>query len=154
MGAEGIIYFRLADLEDPSGYSVRDLGQQNIHAPLFSAKKDAAGRIVVTNESSRDFMPTARGAGKEDRGYALELEAQSPLWREVIPGDFAQVTLSDGDAPGLGLGVAHLQFWFTHLAAGNSLSTGFMDEARQDKTVPIRWRILNLDQEDTWHPLD
>jgi len=154
MGAEGIIYFRLADLEDPSGYSARDLGQQNVPAPLFAVKKDAAGRIVLTNESSIDLMPIARGAGKEDRGYALELEAQAPIWREVIPGDFAQVTSGEGDAPGLGLGVARLQFWFTHLAAGNSLSTGYIGEARQDKAVPIRWRILNLDQEDTWHPLD
>jgi hypothetical protein len=151
-GARGVIYFRLADSSDPSGYSVRDLGGAKPEEPSFEVAKDTAGRFVLTNRGTSDLMPVVRGTGETDRGYALEFEAQTPVWREAIPGDFAKVT-SGGEATGAGLGVAHLQFWFTHLAAGNSLRTGYIGEAAQEH-VRIRWRVRNLEKEDAWHSLD
>jgi len=153
-GAKGIIYFRMADSSDPSGYSVRDLGNTKNDAPSFTVTKDDSGRIILTNNSPDDLLPIIRGVEQSDRGYALELEAQTPIWREAIPGDFARVTSGDAQTGGVGLGISHLQFWFAHLAAGNSLATGYIGQAGSGKISPIRWRIRNLGKEDAWHPLN
>jgi hypothetical protein len=144
-GAQGIVFFRLADSADPSGYTVRDLAATPA-APALQVTQDAEGRYVLTNRGAADLMPIAHG-------YALELEAATPLWREEIAGDFAQVTTGD-NAASTGLGAAHLEFWFTHLPAGHSLSTGYIGTAAQAGAAPVHWRIRNLEEENAWHPLD
>ncbi|HEY0256453.1 MAG TPA: hypothetical protein VGC39_03340 [Candidatus Methylacidiphilales bacterium] len=152
-GAHGVIYFRLADENDPSGFSVRDLNADQYHESALRLTRDDSGRFVLTNIGTTDLMPAVRGAGADERGYALEIEAQAPVWREAIAGDFAKATTAAVGASGSALGSARLEFWFAHLASGNSLATGYIDEAPSTKAVSIRWRIRNL-KEELWHPLE
>ena len=144
-GAQGSIYFRLADSGDPSGYSVRDLASAKAESPELKLSRDSSGRFVLTNDSAMDLMPVVRG--KESRGYTLEVDAGAPVWREVIAGGFATAHLGKRT----GLGAAQLEFRFAHLVAGQTLTTGYIVEAGSAAT--IRWRVRNLEKDDLWHSL-
>jgi hypothetical protein len=151
-GAQGVVYFRLADENDPSGYSAADISAAPESAPALRLTQDASGRYVLANTGGRDLMPVLNGAGPQDRGYVLELEAQTPIWREAIAGDFAQASLSNAANPSTGS--QHLELCFSHLMSGHHLTTGYIDEADHPKALSLRWRVRNLSQGDSWHQLD
>jgi hypothetical protein len=155
-GAAGIVWFRLADGTDMSGYETPGLaqicqpGNAATSPSTFSLKWDET-RLVLTSGSSQDFMPQV--APDLTRGYAIAMENPQGSWREALPGDFAKVTVDaqgEHEVTELGLGVTRLYFWFSALHPGQTLSTGLV---QRDSNGPIRWQIVNLDSPEEWHTL-
>jgi hypothetical protein len=50
------------------------------------------GTLQLTNASAIDLEPRLTGESERDRGYALEVDAPAPIWREAMEGDFWRVT--------------------------------------------------------------
>jgi hypothetical protein len=149
-GAAGVLFFRLADSTDMSGYEVQDLVAVRSPAAL-AVRWQTESKLSLT--ASRSLMPIVSPSG--GRGYALAVTTSGEGWREADPGDFSRVTT---DAAGrnvvpstLGLGVKTLYFWFGHLRAGQILQTGLIQRASRDA---VRWHLQNFDPDSVWHSLD
>jgi len=153
-GAEGAIYFRLAGADDMSGFSPLDLAQEKIVSPSFRVSCDESSRITIKNCSQIDLMPQVMGNAPGQRGYSLVVHASSAIWRDALPGGFAAVTRQLDVSSESGSAGMTLRFWFSHLAANNSLETGFVERAPGNNAARITWRIDNLDEENVWHEID
>jgi len=154
--AAGVVFFRLPDSTDPSGWSLSQLAELTV-----GRVQDASFRLtkegdclVLENESDADLPP--RIAGDADRGYALEVDAPNQLWREAVAGDFWRVgshTNPEKSPVAVPIPFAtRLTFWFAGLRAGESLKSGFIQLAPDADIRQIRYRILPQDQ--TWKPLE
>ena len=159
-GAGGFIYFRLPRNTDPAGWSLSQL--MNLHAaesPRLTLRKTAEGTLQLTNKSKTDVPPRLAGSGGDrDRGYALELDAPAAIWREAMAGEFWRVTAHakpDENAVPVPVPLAtRLTFWFSHLQAGDQLTTGLIQTAPGAAPAAIRYRILHLPGADEWRPLE
>ena len=164
-GAQGVIYFRLPDGGDPSGWSLRQMaGLTAQPAPKLELREQTPGRLTLVNNSDTDLEPRLSSgdniAGKNaatgmDRGYALEIDADAPIFREATPGDFWKVTghANPDSKPALvAIPLAtRLTFWFSHLRAGESLDCGLIQLAPNTTFKQIRWRVIQLGE--TWQPV-
>lgn len=159
-GARGVIYFGLPDGTDPAGWSLKQmarLGSQD--APRLTLREKTPGRLTLANDSGIDLEPRLGGDGVNgvlDRGYALEIDADAPVFREAVAGDFWRVTghanPATKPAPVAIPLATRLTFWFSHLRAGESLDCGLIQLAPNVAFKQIRWRILQLGG--TWHPIE
>jgi hypothetical protein len=159
-GAAGAIFFRLADGTDPSGWSAADLGDlASASAPHLILRASADERLELVNDSTRDLPPRLSGEKNDrDRGYALEIDAPAPLFREALAGDFWRVTShANPDAPKpvpVAVPLAtRVTFWFSHLPARAHLQTGLLQLAPGATLDQIRYRILNCEGATAWKPL-
>lgn len=146
--AKGIVYFRLPDQSDPSGWSLRQLKNVNqISAHLILHRQ--ADAFELTNESDSDLAP--RFGEGEERGYALEIDAPAPIWREALPGDFWRVASHahpDAGARAAPIPLAtRLTFWFSHLRAGETLRTGLVELAPNARLENLRYRVLSAGED-------
>lgn len=153
-GAEGVIYFRLAGEDDMSGYGVQDLSKVPAAPPAFQVQTDSSTRITLKNLSSLDLMPRVFAGNPLLRGYCLVIRADAPIWRDVLPGDFAVVTRSGDFTHPADAGVTTIRFRFAHLAAQESLETGLVERAPGGESARVQWRIEPLEQENVWHDLN
>ncbi len=150
-GAAGVVLFRLpgrADSASQSLAALRDLGATP--KPTLRREGDT---FILTNDSDTDIAPRLTGERHDrDRGYALELDAPAPVFREAEPGMFWRVTAHvDADATPRAATVqtaTRLSFWLSHLPAGASLRSGIFQLA--PGATPLRWRIVPLTD---WQPL-
>jgi hypothetical protein len=114
------------------------------------------GHLTLVNDSDADLEPRFAGNGGQDRGYALEIDAPAPVFREAGAGDFWKVTghINPDTTPVLvAVPLAtRLTFWFSHLRAGESLDCGLIQLAPNTSFKNIRYRILP--QGDAWHPVE
>ena len=115
-----------------------------------------SGCVVLSNDALADLPNRIAGDGPADRGYALELDAADPVWREALPGDFWRAG-AHADPEGKPVAVAvpfatRLTFWFSQLRAGESLKTGLIQLAPGASFRQIRYRILP--RENTWKTFD
>jgi hypothetical protein len=145
-GAEGVIYFRMAGEDDMSGYSVRDISQSKVVETGFQVQTDASTRITLNNLSTSDLMPDIFTGNPLQRGYCLVVRADSPIWRDVLPGDFADASMDSNGTT--------LRFRFAHLAAGHILSTGLVERAPEGETAHVQWRVEPVEKENVWHDLN
>ncbi len=150
--AKGSIFFRLPDSTDPSGWSVSQLKEwMKGDASSANLKLRREGNfLVLKNGSTHDLPP--RLTGNDDRGYALELDAPSRIWREALSGDFWKVA-AHADPEKVPIPVAiplstRLTFWFGSLRAGGTLRSGLILLAPDADHREIRYRILPGDT--TW----
>jgi len=152
-GATGTLYFRLADQDDMSGYSVRALSETASGSPTLTVHRTSSGCITITNDSGYDLMPSI--STSKERRYTLKLKAAPGTWREAIPGKFAMITSEDEGSHsisnGIGLNVSTISFWFSHLRAGQSLETGLVQNI---SPTPLRWSVPYVELEPLWHPLE
>ncbi|MDR3720708.1 MAG: hypothetical protein P4L00_03845, partial [Candidatus Acidoferrales bacterium] len=159
-GAKGAIFFRLADGTDPAGWSAGDLG--NVNAPniphlILTVPHNECLELV--NDSDRDLAPRLAGdKGDRDRGYALEIDAPAPLFREALAGDFWRVTShANPDSPKpvpVAVPLAtRVTYWFSHLPARSRLQTGLLQFAPTANLDQIRYRVLNCEGASAWKPL-
>ena len=154
--AAGVIFFRLPDSTDPSGWSLSQLAELTLgrvkDASLRLRKEE--GCLVLQNDSPADLPP--RIAGNADRGYALEVDSPVQLWREAVAGDFWRVAAhANPDKSPVAVPVpfaTRLTFWFSGLRAGQSLKSGLIQLAPGADMRQIRYRIIPQDQ--TWKPLE
>jgi len=130
--ALGVVYFRLPDSTDASGWSLRQLEHLEAKPVLVLRKPRALDLLELANTGNGDLEP---------RRYALEITAPSPVFREALEGDFQRVEGS--------VLAARLTFWFSHLRAGQSLRTGLLQLAPGADFSQIHYRILPVDP--TWN---
>lgn len=158
-GARGIVFFRLPDSSDASGWSLRQLGHlesAETGARLILQKASDGQALALTNAAESDLAPRlSSDAGNDplDRGYALELDAPASIFREALAGDFWRVTShAEPDAnphPAPIPLATRLTFWFSHLRAGETLRTGLIQLAPSADLRQLRYRVLHLPKGDS-----
>jgi hypothetical protein len=153
-GAAGVVFFRLPDSTDPSGWSLKQLAHPDATPSLAVRKPESQSALELTNTSDADLEPRLSGANEHDRGYALELEADEPIFREALEGDFWRVAghvEADSKEETVAVPLAtRLTFWFSHLRAGESVRTGLIQLAPGADFSQIRYRILNVPGGSAW----
>jgi hypothetical protein len=159
-GAVGAIFFRLADGTDPSGWSAEDLGQlASATLPRLLLRPSSDERLELVNDSAFDLPARLAGdKGDRDRGYALEMDASAPLFREALAGDFWRVTShinpdAEKPVPVVVPLATRVTYWFSHLPAGSRLQTGLLQLAPGATLTQIRYRILNCEGATAWKPV-
>jgi hypothetical protein len=159
-GAQGAIFFRLADDTDPSGWSTADLGTlDSAEAPRLILRPAADDRLELINDSEHDLPARLAGPKSDlDRGYALEIDAPAPLFRDALAGDFWRITSHanpDAEKPTpVAVPLAtRLTFWFSHLPARARLQTGLLQFAPGATLPQIRYRVLNCEGANAWKPI-
>ena len=159
-GAAGAIFFRLADDTDPSGWSLANLGDLgSASTPQLILRPTTDERLELVNDSAIDLSPRLSGEKDDrDRGYALEIDAPAPLFREALGGDFWRVAShANPDSPKpvpseIPL-ATRLTYWFSHLPARSRLQTGLLQFAPGANLASLRYRILNCEGATAWKPL-
>jgi hypothetical protein len=159
-GAKGIVFFRLPDDTDPAGPSLRDLGALasagNAHLIL---RQSAEERLELVNDSAFDLPPRLSGeAGDRDRGYALEIDAPAPIFREALGGDFWRVAAhanpeAKKPIPTVVPLATRLTYWFSQLRAGATLRTGLLQLAPNGTLDGVRYRIVHCEGTAEWKPI-
>ena len=160
-GAHGVVWFRLPEPTNSTGWSLRQLGALGTGEtgePALVLRRDENARLVLKNESNIDLAPRLSGtASPLDRGYALELDAPGPIFREALAGDFWKVAGHiDPEATARAVAVplaTRVTFWFSHLRAGESLRSGLIALAPEADFEQIRYRILNAPGAEQWRQL-
>lgn len=159
-GAKDIVFFRLPDGSNPGGWSLANL--RNVASPehpQLILRATAEDRLELVNDSATDLAPRLSGEKHDrDRGYALEIDAPAPLFREALAGDFWRVGAHaepDAKKPvAAAVPLAtRLTLWFTHLPAGASLRTGLLQLAPGASFAHLRYRVLNCAENDAWKPV-
>jgi hypothetical protein len=142
-GARGVVLFRLPDRAAASGWSLPTLAQLDA-TPRLVLRQVNASTLLLVNDSPADLEPLIAGAAG---GYALEIDAPAPIWREAEAGDFWRVTghVNADTAPAaVAIPLAsRLTFWFSHLRAGESLHTGLLQVAPGASLGAVRYRVLD-----------
>jgi hypothetical protein len=157
--ARGIVFFRLPDKSPAGGWSLPQLAQLgSTEAPRLVLRRAGESTLVLINESAIDVEPRLVGEGERDRGYALEIDAPAPIWREAMEGDFWRVTAHanpDEKPQPVPVPLAtRLTFWFSELHAGGQLKTGLIQTAPGAPANVMRYRILNLPGGESWRPIE
>ena len=131
-----MVFFRLPDETDAGGSSLRDLAALDVPAsPRLLLRQSAAEQLELANTSAFDLPPRLSGEKSDrDRGYALEIDAPAPVFREALAGDFWRVAShANPDAKKPIATVVplatRLTFWFSQLRAGATLRTGLLQLA-------------------------
>jgi hypothetical protein len=159
-GAAGVVLFRLPDGTGPGGWSLSDLGQLgSAERPRLILRRMADERLELFNDSPLDLPPRLSGGkGDRDRGYALEIDAPAPVFRDALPGDFWRVT--SHAQPDVKKPVAvviplatRLTFWFSHLRGRTALQTGLLQLAPGARLDALRYRILNDENAAEWRSI-
>ena len=162
LGAQGVVYFRLPDGSDPSGWSLRQVGQLTRGDPLIpklAVRLSEGQQLELSNLSDSDLPPLIlEESGAEDRGYALEVEADAPIFREAEGGEFWRVAahISPDENPRSTVIplATRLTFWFSHLRAGEVLRSGLVQLAPGVKPEQLRFRVLGTGDNLSWKKLD
>jgi hypothetical protein len=149
-GAGGIVYFRLADSTDPSGWSLSQITHPDA-VPLLVLSRSGSQQLELGNHADGDLAPRLSGTAGLDRGYALELDAPAPVFRDAEEGDFWRVVgHANPDTAPRPVTIAlatRLTFWFSHLRAHESLHTGLIQLAPGTDLGRIRYRITPGDSQ-------
>ena len=159
-GAAGIVFFRLPDGSEPAGWSLSDLANLASPAlPRLILRPSAGEQLELINDSAADLSPRLAGKKSDrDRGYALELDAPAPVFREALAGDFWRVTSHANPDAKTPTPVAvplatRLTFWFSDLRAGAVRRTGLLQLAPGATFAGVRYRILNCEGAAAWQPI-
>lgn len=161
-GAAGVLWFRLPQASDASGWSLRQIGELMVGRPTepaLSVRRESPTHIALVNGSDADLPPRLSGnGGALDRGYALELDASAPIFREAGAGDFWKVIGHidpDRTARAVAVSLAtRVTLWFSDLRARESLRSGLIALAPEATLGQVRYRILNVPGADQWRQLE
>lgn len=156
-----IVYFRLPNGTPESGWSLSQLEQLDRPSSpqlLLTVTRSAAGEVwELVNSSDTDLPPRLSGKTSLDRGYALEIDAPAPVFRDVEAGDFWRVAghRSPDDRPQpVTLQLAtRLTFWFSALPARRSLRIGQFQLAPNTDRSLLRYRVLNSGGDTVWRDI-
>jgi hypothetical protein len=154
-----VVYFRLPDGGGPSGWSLRQFMARDQGAEIKLTVCREGETLVLKNEGDVDLPPRIRGDGAEERGYALEVEGNGVIFRDVMPGDFSRLrghTQADSPHPQSAAisNATRLTFWFPALPAGQSLVCRLFQLAPAAEAAPLRYRVLYLNEKPSWQPLE
>ena len=159
-GAKGVVLFRLPDDTDPAGASLRDLGALTSFGQAhLILRPGAEEQLELVNDSAVDLPPRLSGEKSDrDRGYALEIDAPAPVFREALAGDFWRVAAhanpeAKRPVPAIVPLATRLTFWFSQLRAGASLRTGLLQLAPDGTLDGVRYRIIHCEGTAEWKPI-
>jgi hypothetical protein len=111
------------------------------------------------NDSAFDLPPRLSGEKSDrDRGYALEIDAPAPFFREALAGDFWRVAAhanpeAKKPIPTIVPLATRLTFWFSQLRAGATLRTGLLQLAPTGTLHGVRYRIIHCAGTAEWKPI-
>lgn len=159
-GAAGIVFFRLPDGSDTGGWSLSDLARlASPDKPRLILRRASGDQLELVNDSPVDLAPRLSGEkSARDRGYALEIDAPAPLFREALAGDFWRVTsharpdTKEPAAVAVPL-ATRLTFWFSQLGAGATLRTGLLQLAPGASVENLRYRVPHCEDAADWKPV-
>lgn len=159
-GSAGIILFRLPDGTAPAGCSLGDLAElTSATQPSLIVRRTAAGQFELVNDSPVDLPPRLSGEKSDrDRGYALEIDAPAPVFREALAGDFWRVTShAQPDAkkpvPVMVPLATRLTYWFSQVRGHEVLQSGLLQLAPEVSLDALRYRVLDGATAGEWKPL-
>ncbi len=154
--AMGVTLFRLPDSSASSGWSVAQLAHPEAKPQLSFHPSSARNSFILENISAADLEPSLQTREGDERGYAIEIATDAPIFREAEPGDFVSVTAYKEGPQGLtrvALPFAtRLAFTFSQLRARQSLKTGLIQLAPGASFGHARYRIQN--SEKAWKPIE
>lgn len=154
--AVGVTLFRLPDSAASSGWSILQLSQLEARPRLTFRPSGSRDSLILKNDGAGDLEPWLQATEGELRGYAIEIAADSPIFREAEPGDFAAVTGykegPQGTKPVAIPFATRLTYTFSQLRAGQSLKTGLIQLAPDASFRHARYRFRN--SEEGWKPLE
>ena len=153
-GAQGAVFFRLPDSTASSGWSLRQLGHLETGPRLILRKPADSETIELSNISDGDLEPRFSSSGADAGGYALEVEAATPIFREAQPGDFASVNAFAGEKSAKVPFATRLRFQFAQLRAKENMRTGLIQLAPGADFRQTRYRILNIEGAPPWRSLE
>jgi hypothetical protein len=153
-GAQGAVFFRLPDSTASSGWSLRQLGHLEARPRLILRKPADSEMLELSNISDGDLEPRFASNGADAGGYALEIEAPTPIFREAQPGDFASMNAFAGEKSAKVPFATRLRFQFAQLRAKENLRTGLIQLAPGADFRQTRYRILNIEGTPPWRSLE
>jgi hypothetical protein len=153
-GAQGIVFFRLPDSTASSGWSLRQLGHLEAGPRLILRKPADSETLELSNVSDGDLKPRFGRSEVEAGGYALEIEAAMPIFREAQPGDFVSMDAFAGEKRARVPFATRLRFQFTQLRAKENLRTGLIQLAPGADFRQTRYRILDIEGGASWKSLE
>jgi hypothetical protein len=153
-GAQGVVFFRLPDSTASSGRSLRQLGHLEAGPRLILRKPADSEMLELSNAGDGDLGPRFARNEMEAGGYALEIEAATPIFREAQPGDFANVDAFAGEKRAKVPFATRLRFQFAQLRAKENLRTGLIQLAPGADFRQTRYRILNIEPNPPWKSLE
>ncbi|MEP6821608.1 MAG: DUF3142 domain-containing protein [Chthoniobacterales bacterium] len=146
--ARGLVIFKLPDSTPASGWSLRQLRDLSALPRLVLKSAGDTGALALSNEGNGDLSPDFRA--EDMPGYVLQVEAQTPIFREADEGDFWRVRGEvdrDGKARPVMVPLAtRLSFFFSYLPAGQTLKSGLIQLAPGANFSQTRYRIVNSPQ--------
>ncbi|HEY2125394.1 MAG TPA: DUF3142 domain-containing protein [Chthoniobacterales bacterium] len=153
--ATGVTFFRLPDSAASSGWSVSQLSHLGDAQAQLTFRASASGdSCILENETPADLEPCLHSGDGEERGYAVELAADLPVFREAEPGDFAGVTSSANGKHVTIPFATRVAFVFSQLRARQTLKTGLIQLAPGTDLGHARYRFRNLKGDSRWRPLN
>ena len=153
-----VVFFRLPDEAASSGWSLRQFAARARAAdPPVLALRLIDNHLVLSNTGTSDLPLRIDGNTLAERGYALELEAPTPVFREAQPGAFAALeglTRPESDQVQTVpvAGATRLLLRFAALSAGREIRSGFLQFAPGVASSSLRWRISPTQPPPTWNP--
>jgi hypothetical protein len=109
--------------------------------------------LELSNTGDGDLASRFSGSDKDEGGYVLEVDVESPIFREAERGDFASLAAFAGDNPARVPFANRLRFRFAQLRAKENLRTGLIQLAPGADFGQTRYRILNIRDNPEWKPL-
>lgn len=153
-GAQSIVFFRLPDSTASSGWSLHQLGHLEAGPRLILRKPADSERLELSNEGDGDLEPHFASNVANAGGYAVELEAATPIFREAQRGDFASVDAFAGEKPAQVPFATQLRFKFSQLRAKENVRTGLIQLAPGADFRQTRYRVLNVEGGSSWKSLE
>jgi hypothetical protein len=153
-GAQGIVFFRLPDLTASSGWSLHQLGHLEAGPRLILRKPADSEMLELLNAGDGDLEPRFATNEANNRGYALEVETASPIFREAQRGDFASIDAFANEKPAQVPFATRLRFRFAQLRARENFRTGLIQLAPGADFRQTRYRILNVEGGPSWKSLE
>lgn len=148
-GAQGLVWFRLPTDSAPAGWSLTQALSLSTDTPRLQLRMEK-DTLILFNNGNSDLPPRFANTPDKQRGWQIEIEATdaSPVFRDVVAGDFASVT------PGTELSRAtRVTFWFADLKAGASRRTSLFQLAPGTAVTRLRWRCLGDSDNVPWQSL-
>jgi hypothetical protein len=121
---------------------------------LVLLKPSDSETLELSNTGDGDLAPRFPTHDKDEGGYALEIDAAAPIFREAERGDFASLAAFAGDKPARVPFATRLRFQFAQLRAKENLRTGLIQLAPGADFRQTRYRTLNTGENPTWKPLE
>jgi hypothetical protein len=154
--ALGVTFFRLPDASASSGWSLLQLLHLDGKPKLSLQRTDSEDSLTVQNDGTTDLEPCAWSGQGEEPGYALEIAADSAIFREAEAGEFATVTgyreATDGLKRVAIPFATRLACSFSQLRAKQSLKTGLIQLAPGASFQHARYRFRNV--EEKWRSIE